>query len=249
MRQKNTNGPGTGRSAHRGSKSGKGPGQTPASGGHLPPFPLALSSGQNSGLGAPPPGLNLGGPSVRPQVGAPVILETPGYQIRSLRPHDGTATFLGWLADPDLMWGLNIDTSEWSIDTLQNFILSFDNRQRYLIGIFCKVSRAMIGFYRLDVSLPHRIAHFAVGIGDRAYWGRNVLVETTPALLDHLFAVRAIEKVAVRILPSNRRILFNFMNSRRFFYEGRLTSEVRDLAGARHDVLCFAALKTPREAR
>ncbi len=46
-----------------------------------------------------------------------------------------------------------------------------------------------------------------------------------------------------RIIFPNRRILFGFMNSKRFFFEGRLIGELLMPNGERTDVLSFAALK------
>ncbi len=82
-------------------------------------------------------------PSVQRPVPAasPVILESHGFHIRSLRPHDASEKLSSWLADPDMMWGLNIPGRDWPIEKQQAFILSFDNRKRYLIGIFCKGDR------------------------------------------------------------------------------------------------------------
>jgi RimJ/RimL family protein N-acetyltransferase len=200
------------------------------------------------------PASKTGRPVLPPQqavpAASPVILETQGYQIRSLRPHDASEKLSSWLADPDMMWGLNIPARDWPIEKQQAFILSFDNRKRYLIGIFAKVGGTLIGFYILEVNLTHRTAHISVGIGDRDYWGKNVLAETTPALLDCLFKTRGIEKVVARIIPTNRRILFGFMNSKRFFFEGRLIGELLTPNGERTDVLSFAALKDrPAAAR
>jgi RimJ/RimL family protein N-acetyltransferase len=202
-----------------------------------PPRPLAPAAKTQPALPPWPP-FPLG-----PEPGPPVNVETPGYRVRSLRPSDASTTVQGWLADPALLWGLNLTMTDWPVEKIQRFIASFDNRTRYLIGILAKPTLTLIGFYTIDINLSHRIAHLSVGIGDRTFWGKNVLLETTPALIDHLFEARSIEKVSARIIPANKRILFNFMNSKRFFFEGKLIGELRAPNGERQDVLSFAALK------
>jgi len=193
-------------------------------------------------------------PSVRAKIptqplAPPVILETENYRVRSLRPTDVGSSLQQWLKDKDVLAGLNIPQVEWSAERLQKFIASFDNRTKYIIGIFDISNSNIIGFYTVDVNHKHKTAQLTAAIGDKSEWGKNILVETAIPLVDHFFDKREVEKITARIISTNKRVFFNFMNSDLFHLEARLQEEILSPAGARLDVFQFAAFKSRRPGR
>jgi RimJ/RimL family protein N-acetyltransferase len=193
---------------------------------------------QRSAAGKP------GGAAAKPG-GARLLVVTENFRLRSLQPRDVTPRFVEWYQDDDMRAGLNIGPRNWTVVEMQQFVMSFDNLARYIIGIFHKQSETLVGFYTLDVNLQHKTAQMAAGIGEREFWGKNVLIETTPRLVRHLFDFRGIDKVAAPVLAKNRRILFQFMVPDIFTFEGRLHQEVLEPSGKRIDLVLFSALKSP----
>ena len=178
----------------------------------------------------------------------PIVLETENYRMRSLRATDAGPSLREWLKDRDMIEGLNIASIDWTADRLQKFILSFDNKRKYIVGIFDKSNDLLIGFYTIDVNAMHNTAQMTAGIGNKEYWGKNIFGETARPLLGHLFGQRNIDKVTARVISSNRRMFFNFMNSKRFYLEARLREEILSPAGKRLDVFSFAALRSSETA-
>jgi RimJ/RimL family protein N-acetyltransferase len=178
-----------------------------------------------------------------PSVGKRVKLETEHYFLDSLEPADATPLLQGWFRDDTILESMNVSPLTWTIPELQAFIATFDNITKFIVGIRAKSSSNLVGFYTISVNRRHRTAHFTAAIGDKAYWGKGVLAETTRALVEHMFTTRGVEKMIARVVSTNRRIIFNLANSTMFQLEGTLRQEILSRDGKRLDVLSFACLK------
>lgn len=181
---------------------------------------------------------------MRPR-GKPISVHSDRYHLRTMKESDASETFIGWLNSPEILSGLNIPPRAWTVDGLRGFIASFDCINRHLIGIEERESAALIGFYVLDINPLHRTCQITAAVGDPAHVGRNVLYEASPVLVRHLFDKRDVEKISARVVATNRRVLFNFMQDDVFRFEARLRQEVRTSDGSRADILVFSALKNP----
>lgn len=183
------------------------------------------------------------GPQYATPAGAPLLVETGDFLLRSLVPADANERFCTWLSNEEMLRGLNLPVLNFSLPELADFIAGFDNKRNYLIGIFDKRTRLLVGFYTVDVNLAHKVGHITTGVGENAYWGKGVLWATVDALLDHFYLYREVDKMVARILGNNRRMLFNFIDNTRFVFEARLRSECLSQDGKRLDVLLFASFR------
>jgi len=118
-----------------------------------------------------------------PPKGRPILLETERFALRSLKPSDASERWQNWAKDPEVMGPLNARTREMSREYLANYASSFDNNNRYLIGIFEKAKGLHIGFFIVEVDHAHRVATFNVVVGDKTWWGKAVVNEARAALL------------------------------------------------------------------
>lgn len=177
--------------------------------------------------------------------GNPVHIRTNGFILRSLTPADVTPRFLAWLTSKEMVHGLNLGELKFDMEGLRRFVASFDNLHNYLIGIFDEKTRLLVGFYTIDVNLPHKIGQLTTGVGEPEYAGKATLWATIDALLDYLYAHRDLEKLSARVLAKNYRMLFNFKDNTRFVLEGCLEQECRTPTGERLDLLIFSSFKTP----
>ena len=180
--------------------------------------------------------------------GKPVQLETNGFILRSLVPDDVNTRMLNWLANREMMQGLNLPGLDFDLTGLRRFVAGFDNLHHYIIGIFDQTNQLLIGFYTIDVDAKHKIGHITTGIGESAYHGRGALWATIDALLDHFYTERDVDKFSARILAKNYRMIFNFKDNPRFVLEACLRQDCLAPNGERLDILLFASFKNPPRA-
>jgi RimJ/RimL family protein N-acetyltransferase len=140
----------------------------------------------------------------------PVALTTPRFLLRNLLPGDASDRYLAWAADSEVMGPLNVPVVRMTRQQLADYISGFDGETRFLIGIFLRDDNSHIGFYMIETDPIHSLANFNVVIGDKEFWGKKVVLETRPFLLDHFFEHRGIEKVYGQPLARNIPAVFNY---------------------------------------
>jgi RimJ/RimL family protein N-acetyltransferase len=173
--------------------------------------------------------------------GEPVRLETPRFILRSMRAADATPRYLGWLQDPEVNRYLNCRFEEHTLESLAGYIRSHDDRSRFLLGIFCKESGRHVGNLAASCALRDETAELGVMIGDRAYWGRGVVIEARGAVLDFLFQELGMYKVFGVTAAKNVPSLFNY-RQQGYQREGVFRDQLlRD--GERVDTVRFAIFR------
>ncbi len=174
--------------------------------------------------------------------GPPVSLETERFKLRSLRPSDAGKRYLSWIADAEVMNALNMPARELTEQELRAHILEFDNRARYLIGMFDKETRRHFGVFLIDVMLQQRLARLQYFIGDHDFRGIGALRETMTGLVAYLFKRRGIEKIAAQVATDNAPSIAA-LEALGFRVEGEMKGEIRAFDdGRRIDQLFFGVL-------
>jgi [ribosomal protein S5]-alanine N-acetyltransferase len=169
-------------------------------------------------------------------------LDTQRFYLRLLQPADASARWIGWLADPDVMHPLNVNTRRFSLDELRTHIARHDQMKRLLIGIFDRSSDLHIGYYRIDLDPKHRLAAINVIIGDKGYWGRKVVNETRAAILDYLFTKASVAKAMGTPPARNFPSVFNY-RAQGWRLEGILKHHRESIHSGRIDQLQFGLTK------
>ena len=173
----------------------------------------------------------------------PVLLKTKRFALRSLKPTDASERWVRWLKDPHVMGPLNAPVQNADPQQLRAHIATADNNERYLIGIFDLESQVQIGFFMVEVDLPHRRATFNVVIGEKAWWGKGAVNEARATLLDEFFQHRNIDKAVGMPLARNFPAIFNY-KAQGWRHEGTLRGHCRSVAdGKRLDQLQFGISK------
>jgi RimJ/RimL family protein N-acetyltransferase len=173
----------------------------------------------------------------------PVLVETARFRVRSLTVADVDAQFCSWFLDPVLQSGLNISPDEWGSEQIVARVQALAETPNYLLGIFAKADKALIGYCSFDINPRQRTAEMTVAIGDKAWRGQRVLSEIGLPLIGNFVEYGNVDRVVIHILASNRRVLFELIGSN-FFYEARLREAVLLTSGKREDLLAFAMLKS-----
>jgi RimJ/RimL family protein N-acetyltransferase len=179
----------------------------------------------------------------------PVWLTTPRFLLRNLAPGDANDRYLSWAADSEVMGPLNVPVVRMTRQQLAGYIGSFDGETRFLIGIFLRDDNRHIGFYMIETDPIHGLANFNVVIGDKEFWGKKVVLETRPALLDHFFEHRGIDKIFGQPLARNIPAIFNY-KAEGWQLEGVFKSHRKSMTdGRRLDQMQFGMSKDEWRAR
>jgi len=78
----------------------------------------------------------------------------------------------------------------------------FDQKSRFLFGVFDNTSDLHIGNLTLDIRL-HNVAYFGYLIGEKNYWGTPAATEAICLILDFSFNFMKVRKVWGGIYKSN----------------------------------------------
>lgn len=136
-----------------------------------------------------------------------------------------------------------------SPQVLAQQINAFDDKTRYLIGIFNKAPPEQIGVILADVTEIHALVKISAFLGDRNWWGKRVLEEAGPVLIDHCFQERGMEKITAQVWTGNLPMLVP-LRRLGFQIEGRLRQEIKAFDGSgRRDQLVLGLLKAEWLAR
>ncbi|MBC8013687.1 MAG: GNAT family N-acetyltransferase [Methyloceanibacter sp.] len=156
---------------------------------------------------------------------------------------DAQGVYRMWVANPALMGPLNMPARNLSAQVIAQQINGFDDRARYLVGVFAKVPQAQIGVILIDVTPVHALAKISAFLGDRNWWGKRVFEEAGPILIDHFFEERGIEKITAQVWTGNMPILVP-LRRLGFQIEGRLRQEIKAFDGSgRRDQFVLGLLK------
>ena len=179
--------------------------------------------------------------------GQPVRLETESYLVRSMRAEDVTERFMSWLNDAEVMNMVYMPT----VPTREQFVRglrAYNNVSRFYLGIFETASAKHVGYFKVLCDIMNRRAHTTTVIGDRDYWGSNVVLETRAALLDFLFEAAGMHKVVSSVYTRNLPAIFN-NKAQGFRCEGILKDQEPAPEGGWRDVYVFALLRREWQAR
>jgi RimJ/RimL family protein N-acetyltransferase len=185
--------------------------------------------------------------------GALLSLTTRRFIIRSMTREDVTERFLGWLADPGVMVGLNLPRKRLSRLQAVRWVLGHDNRSRFFLAVCPRPEGEPIGFFTVVCDNAHNTAETSVVIGERDWWGKDVVKEARTALLDFLFDTLRMHKVIGRPHGRNFSSIYNYQVLG-FRCEAVLREQMRAIDGdadadVRLDQLIFGMLRSEWQAR
>lgn len=175
--------------------------------------------------------------------GALVSLETENFTLRSIEREDANDRLADWMADPDVMIGFNLPRRRLSRAELVSFALNHDNRSRFCLMLRPKGKKDPIGLFTATVDLGNSVAESAVVIGEKTYWGQDVVRETRTALIDFLFNDLGLHKIFGRTHSRNFSSIYNY-KVLGFKCEGILRQQIyNSQSDERLDQLIFGMLR------
>jgi ribosomal-protein-alanine N-acetyltransferase len=181
--------------------------------------------------------------------GALLELETERFVIRTMTREDVSEDFLAWLADPEVMLGLNIPRRRLARDQAVRWVLAHDNRSAFCLAICLRADDRQIGFFTVHCDPKHQTADTSVVVGDRDWWGKDVVMEGRTALLDFLFDRMHLHKVTGRPHGRNFSSIYNY-KALGFRCEAVLREQLRSIQDdTRLDQLVFGILRDEWHSR
>lgn len=180
--------------------------------------------------------------------GSLLKFETERLVLHTMAREDVTDDFRSWMADPEVMVGLNLPRQRLTRSQAVRWVLNHDNRKSHIIIVVDKASDTAIGFFTITIDASHMTAETAVVIGKRDFWGKNVVIEARTALMTFLFETVGVHKVMGRPHGRNFSSIFNY-KAMGFSCEAVLREQMRAIDGkGRLDQLVFGLLKSEWDA-
>jgi RimJ/RimL family protein N-acetyltransferase len=160
------------------------------------------------------------------------------YILRSITTEDASDRWAKWMADPEACFMLNAPPTTMTRSDLVAYIKTFDERSRFLVGIFEKASRAHLGFLRVDVN--HETGQFLVSmlIGDAEHRNSGVTNAVTIPFRDYFFETMGLKVMLATALGHNRPII-HYLYSTGWTLDRTLERNVKSSTDDRMFDLCF----------
>ena len=160
------------------------------------------------------------------------------YLLRTITVEDASDRWAGWMADPEASFMLNAAPVEMTKEDLVSYIKSFDERSRFLVGIFEKATAKHLGFLRVDVN--HDTGQFLVSmlIGEAEYRNTGVTNAVTIPFRDYFFETMGLKVMLATALAHNRPII-HYLYSTGWTLERTIERHVKSNLDERMFDLCF----------
>lgn len=146
-------------------------------------------------------------PTLKPDSPHAITLETPDYVVRTLEIGDASETWRDWLADPDTARVLNARPTHMNVETVRNYIASFDRVRAHLLGIFEKTSGRLIGIRAVYVNRPSGEFLVNVLIGDREARKKGARTQSRAAVYRYFFENLDLPTARATVLAENTTVL------------------------------------------
>jgi len=140
----------------------------------------------------------------------PIKITTGRFELRSLTAADISPRWIAWLNDPEILIPLNAPPCNHTVRSLASQLAGYDNWNHYHVGVFDLETKQHIGLHEMNLNREERLLQTNVLIGDKRWWGRDVVLETRGALLDYFFFEHKIEKAYGMPLARNFPMIFNY---------------------------------------
>ncbi|MFK4511854.1 GNAT family N-acetyltransferase [Bradyrhizobium daqingense] len=126
------------------------------------------------------------------------------YFLRTIKRDDASQRWADWLSDPWTVHVLNTSPRAMTKADIVEYIKSFDQRERLLLGMFERGSRAHVGFIRLDIDAPASEALVSAVIGEKEHRNAGATVNTFIPLLKFVFDDLELSRIRAFVLERNQ---------------------------------------------
>jgi RimJ/RimL family protein N-acetyltransferase len=174
-----------------------------------------------------------------------VRVEAGRYLFRTLTEADASERWGEWPADPEAAYLLNAPARKLTRPEIAEYIRSFDQRSRLLLGIFDQETNKHIGIITLAID---RAASRGLGnilIGEPDYRNQGVLTTIRRQLGDFLFDTLGLQTMVGSVLAHNHVVL-DWLRKQGWTIERTLKGQIKSQSGDKMLDVCL--LSYSREA-
>lgn len=115
-----------------------------------------------------------------------------------------------------------------------------DKNSTFIFGIFSDPS-SLIGIYHLVVDSSNKLGILTVIVGSLDHWGKGVVSDTRPELVEWIFNNLPVEKICGSVFSNNGAALRNYI-AEGWILDGIRSRHVIDY-GVRRDLIHFAKFR------
>jgi ribosomal-protein-alanine N-acetyltransferase len=161
------------------------------------------------------------------------------FALRTLTVTDASRRWAEWLNDPIAARMLNTRPRALSEQELRDYIASFDQTTRLLVGIFDRATGQHIGIATAHILDEGRKVQPSVLIGEPSFRHLGAISELTDVVREHFFETYDIE-AAVSSVLSHNAIIIAFLEQRGWVLTQRLPRAKKSAeTGEVFDVLIY----------
>ena len=161
------------------------------------------------------------------------------FVVRPVGEEDLNERYLSWIKDPDINRTLDVGSERPTIDSLKEYVATHDGSKKILFGIYTREG-LHIGTHSFNHDGVHKMATLGAMVGDKAFWGKGVILETRSAILDWAFDELGCNKIQSGCYSTNYPAIYNFKRQN-WKKEGVLRAH-RIVSGESVDLLLFGML-------
>lgn len=175
-----------------------------------------------------------------------VALHTERFDIRPIRPLEFSRQSFAWTADTEAFDDLGWRVTGWTWMRWWRKLRRLSGRKRICHGIWPKGEPRPIGLHTL--TFADGTVTIGVVIGNRSWWGRNVVVEVRGRIIDDCFERLGVARVQGFVRSRNLPSVYNY-GRLGFTHEGTMRQSRHGPDGGRADMLVFGLLRDEWQAR
>jgi len=131
--------------------------------------------------------------------------------LKPLSVGDVTSEYVAWLNDPEVNQFLETRFKKHTLVSQRAFVKRFDQKTKFLWGIFDSKTRKHIGTITLyEIHPVHKYANYGYLIGDKQYWGTGAVQEAIALVFDFAFLKLGVHSISTGAYAPNVSSIFNY---------------------------------------
>jgi len=169
-------------------------------------------------------------------------LETERFLLRPVGTFEAMRDPSGWRSDPAILASIYLGAGPMSLRRWLSIGPIPDGIDRFLFAIVPRGSDQPIGYHFLRPS-GYRSVGNMVGLHDRAWWGKDVVVEVRARLMNHFYRHGNVERFTGKVSSRNAASIYTYRKLG-YSHAGTQHRESRHgTTGEILDYLCFEMFK------
>jgi [ribosomal protein S5]-alanine N-acetyltransferase len=171
------------------------------------------------------------------------VLSTKRFVLKPLQKNDVGGRYLEWMRDEEITRFLYAQHREQTIESIQEYVSSFDNISSFLFGIFVTDTKPLVHIGNITLRCNLTLGNGMMGamIGDKEYWGHAVVLEVREKLLEFAFDTLELFKISGGCAATNAPAIYNYRRQKWQMDGIQKLHTVMD--GKRVDVVNFAMFR------